>query len=292
MQKNETGFTLIELSIVLVIIGLIIGGVLVGTDMIRAAQIRAQISQIEKYNTATRTFQGKYGALPGDLNAQVATQFGFVARGNFAAQGDGNGIIQTTGCGGSSCPYNGGEQTIGEQGLFWVDLSQVGLVEGGFNTATADSVNFSVTTPGAYSPEAKLGSGNYVYVWSGGVGTTGATTNGVNYFGISVITNVNGVFLGAKYSIPGTTVWQAYNIDQKIDDGFPQTGRVTVAYIVSSTAGYAKGPATFGPSDTSATSPSSTTCYDNGGAGGATQQYSLSQSNGSGMNCALSFRFQ
>ena len=44
---QERGFTLIELSIVLVIIGLIVGGVLVGQDLIRAAQVRATISQIE-----------------------------------------------------------------------------------------------------------------------------------------------------------------------------------------------------------------------------------------------------
>ena len=48
----KSGFTLVELSIVLVIIGLIIGGVVVGRDLIDAATIRAQISQIEKYNTA------------------------------------------------------------------------------------------------------------------------------------------------------------------------------------------------------------------------------------------------
>ncbi len=46
----------------LVIIGLIIGGVLVGQDLIRAAEVRAQISQIEKYNTGVETFYGKYGA--------------------------------------------------------------------------------------------------------------------------------------------------------------------------------------------------------------------------------------
>jgi prepilin-type N-terminal cleavage/methylation domain-containing protein len=45
------GFTLIELSIVLVIIGLIVGGVLVGQDLVKAAGVRATISQIEKFNT-------------------------------------------------------------------------------------------------------------------------------------------------------------------------------------------------------------------------------------------------
>jgi prepilin-type N-terminal cleavage/methylation domain-containing protein len=44
----SAGFTLIEISIVLVIIGLIVGGVLVGHDLIRAAGVRATISQVEK----------------------------------------------------------------------------------------------------------------------------------------------------------------------------------------------------------------------------------------------------
>jgi len=47
-RKSLKGFTLIELSIVLVIIGLIVGGVLVGHDLIRAAGVRATISQVEK----------------------------------------------------------------------------------------------------------------------------------------------------------------------------------------------------------------------------------------------------
>lgn len=60
--KNN-GFMLIELSIALVVIGLIVGGVLVGQDLINAAAVRAQISQIEKYNTAVNTFREKYGYL-------------------------------------------------------------------------------------------------------------------------------------------------------------------------------------------------------------------------------------
>src|ERR1700743_3469732 len=71
------GFPLIELSIVLVIIGLIVGGILVGQDMIKAAEVRAQISQIEKYNQAVNTFKAKFQAIPGDMGVSTATQFGF-----------------------------------------------------------------------------------------------------------------------------------------------------------------------------------------------------------------------
>jgi prepilin-type N-terminal cleavage/methylation domain-containing protein len=94
LAQRFSGFTLIELSIVLVIIGLIIGGGLVGRDLLNAATIRAQLSQIEKYNTAVNTFRGKYGYLPGDIPDPVASQYGFAARGPFPGEGDGNGIIQ------------------------------------------------------------------------------------------------------------------------------------------------------------------------------------------------------
>jgi prepilin-type N-terminal cleavage/methylation domain-containing protein len=67
MNISKHGFTLIELSIVLVIIGLIVGGILVGRDLISAAAVRAQISQIERYHTAANTFRTKYAYLPGDI---------------------------------------------------------------------------------------------------------------------------------------------------------------------------------------------------------------------------------
>ena len=94
MQARNAGFTLIELSIVLVIIGLVVGSVLVGQDLIKAAQVRATISQIEKYNTTANTFYGKVGSLPGDLNSVTATQFGFNPRGSFGGEGDANGLIE------------------------------------------------------------------------------------------------------------------------------------------------------------------------------------------------------
>src|ERR1700722_6343740 len=127
------GFTLIEMSIVLVIIGLVVGGVLVGQDLIRAAYVRAQITQIEKFNSAANTFYGKYQALPGDLNQSVATTFGFAARGLQPGQGDGNGILMN-GLGGWQYGYC---QGVGEVMMFWVDLSTAGLIDGGFNTASS-----------------------------------------------------------------------------------------------------------------------------------------------------------
>ncbi len=132
-RPARDGFTLIELSIVLVIIGLIVGSVLVGQDLIRAAALRATISQIEKYNTAANTFYGKYGALPGDLSALSASQFGFVTRAGTQGRGDCNGVIEPWSYGQSrsrvQCPETG--ETL----MFWNDLSVASLVDGHFTQA-------------------------------------------------------------------------------------------------------------------------------------------------------------
>ena len=64
--RDRVGFTLIELSVVLLIIGLIAGSILVGRDLIKIAQIRKAISQEEEMQTAMGAFKLKYGQLPGD----------------------------------------------------------------------------------------------------------------------------------------------------------------------------------------------------------------------------------
>ena len=64
----KKGFTLVELSIVLVIIGLLIGGILVGQSLINASKINKVIRQISEYDIAISAFKGKYKSLPGDTN--------------------------------------------------------------------------------------------------------------------------------------------------------------------------------------------------------------------------------
>ena len=78
-MRKDTGFTLIELSIVLVIIGLIVGGIVAGKDMIRAAELRALLSQKDKFTSAVNIFKGKYNAVPGDMRYTEAAKFGLLS---------------------------------------------------------------------------------------------------------------------------------------------------------------------------------------------------------------------
>lgn len=64
---SEKGFTLVELSISMVVIGLLLGGVLKGRELIENSRIASTIAQIKTYDAATSTFRDTYGTLPGDL---------------------------------------------------------------------------------------------------------------------------------------------------------------------------------------------------------------------------------
>src|SRR5580765_7900715 len=131
--NTRRGFTLVELSIVLVIIGLVVGGVFVGRDMIQTATLRSQISQLEKYNTAVRTFQTKFNGLPGDITPTQATQLGFVTRTGVVGRGDGNGMVEG-GC-------SSGSWAAGESVMFWSDLGAANLVDGRFVGTDCDCLN-------------------------------------------------------------------------------------------------------------------------------------------------------
>jgi prepilin-type N-terminal cleavage/methylation domain-containing protein len=294
MNRSVLGFTLIELSIVLVIIGLIVGGVLVGQDLISTATARAQVSQIEKYQTAVNTFRGKYGYLPGDIKDPEATQFGLAARDVYAGQGDGNGVIEGVSCEGSGC--NAGTNiTSGEIAVFWNDLGVAGLISEKLTTATQIFVPVSNgVAVSLYMPRATAGNENYIHVWS---------TGSVNYFAISSYTHMGWAMGDAYASMP---VRQAAYIDTKIDDGLPQTGNVLAQYVTweSTHVGvtWAAGgtvnvggwlaTSTVGASPGAAAMASAASCYDNGNNAGAIMRYSLAQNGGAGTNCALSIRFR
>ena len=298
------------MSIVLIVIGLIVGGILVGQDLINAAAVRAQIAQIEKYNSAVHTFQTKYGGyLPGDIPDPAASNFGFQPRGQYAGEGDGNGLLE--GIHNDATNENSSMfQTAGEVVMFWRDLGDANLIDAKFTTASSTVLNYYLNSPSLFLPSAKIGRGNYLNVWSGGYAmNVNVKGDQQNYFGLSAVTQLAGEPSGwALYSTePGLTVKEAYSIDLKIDDGLPQSGKVMALYINYNVetlnpawaAGFGaegayqtigtSGYITHGPT-TSQTPYASTNCYDNGAATGA-QQYSIAQ-NANLLNCALSFKFQ
>ena len=72
VKKAQSGFTLIEIAIVLVIVGLLLGGVLQGQQLIENSRIRSAATDFVGVSTAALAYQDRYRAYPGDdLTATV-----------------------------------------------------------------------------------------------------------------------------------------------------------------------------------------------------------------------------
>ena len=65
-QKKNAAFSLIELSIVLIVIGIVMGVVLVGRTLINQSQLHKIVASYHQYFMAVRLFKEQYNALPGD----------------------------------------------------------------------------------------------------------------------------------------------------------------------------------------------------------------------------------
>lgn len=72
MKKQQSGFTLVEIAIVLVIIGLLLGGVLKGQELINSAKVTGLSQDFTRVQTALYGYQSRYRAVPGDHRTAAA----------------------------------------------------------------------------------------------------------------------------------------------------------------------------------------------------------------------------
>ena len=234
VSRKEQAFSLVELSIVLVILGLLTGGILTGQNLIRAAELRSILTEKDRFITATQTFKDKYLALPGDI--PNATDFwGAVASctagatgstGTETCSGDGNGqiglIVELV-----------GDTYAYEEILFWQHLANAGLIEGKYpgagpgvavlgQSGFPNRSSISYANQNVVTPESKAGN----QVWYVDYTPAGANPKwGFAYdYG-------HRLYIGWLNSYPQRGKMKAeevWSIDKKVDDGLPGSGKVLI----------------------------------------------------------------
>lgn len=221
-QPKISGFSLVELSVVLAIVGLLIGGVLAGQSLLKGQRLRAVLTDAKNYATAIQQFKIKYSYLPGDF--PTATEVWGRADGgtpltsNCAApittaspdgattcNGDGNGTI------------NGGDS---ENFRVWQQLASAQFIAGKYTGVhTPSSVSWD-TVPGINAPKGSLDKSGF-FIWSWGVQTTdwyyfAGDYNNAMTFGKTTT--------GSWPDSPALTGEDTFLLDNKIDDGLPASG--------------------------------------------------------------------
>lgn len=226
------GFSLIELSIVLVILGLLTGGILGGQSLIRASELRSLSSEMSRYATAVHTFRDKYMALPGDFPG--ATRFwGF--SGTTVSPGCATNSSAATaspgtcdGDGDAAIEFPTAANRTGEAFQAWKQLALAGLVEGTYS-GNAGSIAATAYVPGTNSPQARItNTVGWMLTYVKNDGSSPSThmlnLDYTNWMGVGdAYRNGN----DGSYADDGFLKnEEAWNIDTKLDDGHPRQGKL------------------------------------------------------------------
>ena len=191
LPRRQSGFTLIEIAIVLVIIGLLLGGILKGQELINSARVKNIGTDFRNIPLFIYGYQDKFRALPGD-DPRVATHLTGATLATTPAGTQGNGVINGTWF----------STTITDESyLFWQHVRLAGLAPG-------------VTTVGAAGFLPTNASGGTIGIQSG---TTVAASSPIQAGGVGI----SGAYVICSTSILGKFVKQ---LDSQMDDGETNTG--------------------------------------------------------------------
>ena len=214
---SRAGFTLVELSIVLVVIGLLAGGVLGGQSLIRNAELKSIISDYTKYKAAAGEFKKQYGSFPGDI-VDAQDFWGVCGPSTGACNGNGDGLLNMA----------GGASSQGESYQFWRQLALSGRIVGSF-TGFSGPGSAVHTVPGSNAPAGRITSSG----WEAGNATfflDGTSYGASAFLDYGNFLRFGGATGNSSLNTPVLSPKDAWNIDTKLDDGNPGHGTVIASH--------------------------------------------------------------
>jgi len=189
MKSQQSGFTLVEIAIVLVIIGLLLGGILKGQELINSAKVKNLANDFRVIPTYVYAYQDKFKALPGD-DVAAASHVTGATNATTPAGVQGNGVINGN--------WNSSTNTD-ETRLFWQHVRLANLAAGPTD----------VTDP-TFAPKNAVG---------GALGISGAST------ALLQVAGMTGTYQVCSAGILGKFAKQ---LDVQMDDGNTATGSLRV----------------------------------------------------------------
>ncbi|SMB24236.1 conserved protein of unknown function [Sterolibacterium denitrificans] len=122
VATRQSGFTLVEIAIVLVIIGLLLGGVLKGREMIENAKVKNAINEMNGVSAAYNSYIDRYRRIPGDDGSLETLKTRGGSWATITAAGDNNSALGIT----QGQVFTG----EGEGTAFWQHLRAAGFISG------------------------------------------------------------------------------------------------------------------------------------------------------------------
>lgn len=226
MCAAQRGFTLLELSLALLIIALLAGAVLGTQTLIRQSELRNMIGEYGSYQKAIGEFQDKYLALPGDM-LNATTTWGTDSGDGGCPNNSYSATVQIATCNGDGNGRIGVSTTVGvlstptEWWRAWQHMANAGMIDGRF-TGRRGSAATDHAVIGTNAPASKLSPGGWTLLFYL------QTATDANLWGDSYghILQFGAATASSFTRGPIFTPSDALEVDTKIDDGMPGTGKM------------------------------------------------------------------
>jgi prepilin-type N-terminal cleavage/methylation domain-containing protein len=243
-SSKKSAFSLIELSIVLIIIGLLIAGITGGASLIKSSELRSAMGEARGYAVAVNGFYSQYSYLPGDYATAVG---GAIAPSTSTAAYTGSSSSAQNG----RIEFNTASVAtyLSESVAAWDQLIKSGTIDNISLTLAAPTTQ---QTPGTHMPSSKVKSAGWHFDYRINVGTTSntdySTAVAAVYEGVAATSAYQNVVVltgkttaasstdtdaikntlvnGSNLAAAILTGPDAMSIDTKIDDSYANAGKV------------------------------------------------------------------